>query len=230
MARIYYIRDQKNIHTKKNGQPSRGVPVAVICTDLDKDKDQILFAFSVAYKAPKNPHLTCAECGYSDNKNEHEVVYVPAPTIHTLSLAVAVSGIPTATEDPIVRKEFECAACGSKTHAHEKSDHFMKSRGRDMAMARLNKRECFAIKNIPAEGGNKAILTRVMECVANRNEKGKFVFNKNVGGEDANNGGNFPMRIRKLAAAWLDRPKPVKKLPESNLVDAAKQNKTTTAA
>lgn len=49
MNRIYYIRDHKNIRQQDDGSFTRGNPIAIIVTELNKVDNTIKYAVSVAH-------------------------------------------------------------------------------------------------------------------------------------------------------------------------------------
>lgn len=51
MTRLYYLRDKKNICTRKNGLPTRGNPVLCLITDLDVETKTVKYAYCVAHPA-----------------------------------------------------------------------------------------------------------------------------------------------------------------------------------
>ena len=49
-AKIYYLRDRKNLHIKKDGSLTRGNPIACIATMVDRKKDVLIYAISASHK------------------------------------------------------------------------------------------------------------------------------------------------------------------------------------
>jgi hypothetical protein len=53
VARVYYLRDKKNIHIRPNGLPTRGNPIACVVSEIDRENDSIKYSFSIAHPATK---------------------------------------------------------------------------------------------------------------------------------------------------------------------------------
>jgi len=48
--KIYYLRDRKNLHMKKDGTLTRGNPIACIATVVDRERNTLVYSLATAHK------------------------------------------------------------------------------------------------------------------------------------------------------------------------------------